>query len=377
MMTSKERITTALRNGIPDRVPVTMGLSEMVPVRYFGDDYIEFFWKNKTPVWRARVETEYDRFGSDSFIHLVEDSSPSDPTRETVNVHETRDTVTYTDVIHTAKGDLSADYYIGRKSPISSLTRFVKDIDQDYEKILELLKNPGSKNLDEMREAYEEIGDRAHVGFWLPTPIDWWGGLRGTQTMIMDLLDYSEVIGKLFHAYTEYAVALLDHVLKNTVMDSVCMGGSSTSASVISPDLHRSHNLAFGKAVCNKVHEFDIPVQYHMCGKSRQMLPITSEMGVDAFDALECAPTGDVDLAEVKRTFGERIALRGNVNSITVMLNGGPEDVRKAVADCMDAAKADGGYILGVGDQTPYDTPEDNFYAYVEAGRELGAYSRR
>ncbi|NOY75937.1 MAG: hypothetical protein GXP32_09150 [Kiritimatiellaeota bacterium] len=55
-MKSKERITTAIRHGVPDRVPVTLGLSESVPVRYFTDDHIEFFWKSDFPLWRARVE---------------------------------------------------------------------------------------------------------------------------------------------------------------------------------------------------------------------------------------------------------------------------------------------------------------------------------
>ncbi|MBI4025258.1 MAG: hypothetical protein HY360_09785 [Verrucomicrobia bacterium] len=64
-MTPKERITVALRGGRPDRVPVTLGLSEMVPVRYCTDDYVRFHWVEKIPLWKARVEIEHDRFGAD------------------------------------------------------------------------------------------------------------------------------------------------------------------------------------------------------------------------------------------------------------------------------------------------------------------------
>ena len=373
-MTSKERITCAMRNKVPDTVPVTMGLSEMVPIRYFGGDYIDFFFKSKIPMWRARVETEFDRFNSDSFLHLAEGISPHDPPEETRNLKETPEKVTFTKIIHTSAGDLSADFLVGKNTPFCFLERFVKNPEEDYEKVLELLKHPDSKNLDGIIEAYEEIGDRAHTGFWLPMPIDWWDRMRGTQTMIMDMFDYPEIISKLFQAYEEFAVALTEHVLENTPLDSVCLGGSSTSMSVISPDMHRTHSLPFGKAICDKAHEFDIPVQYHMCGKSRQALPITAEMGIDAFDALESPTTGNVDLAEVKQTFGKDIALRGNVNSITIMLEGSPEDVRQDVKRCMDAAKENGGFILGVGDQTPYHTPEENLYAFVEAGREYGKY---
>lgn len=373
-MTSKERITVALRNGTPDQVPVTLGLSEMVPVRYFGNNYIRFFWEEKIPLWKARVETEFDRFGADGFLHLGEGRAPDDPPRHVRDIQETADEVRYTNVIHTRKGDLSAELFIGRRSPISMLSWYVKNPEADYEKVMELLQHPDSKDLGEMKRAYAEIGDRAHAGFWIPTPIDWWSSLRGTQAMVMDLMDCPDLIKKLFQAYQEYAVALTDYVLKNTPVDSLGLGGSNTSMSVLSPALHREYSLAFGQAICAVAHRHHRSVQYHMCGKSRQALPITAEMGVDGFDALESPPTGNVDLAEVKRTFGGRISLRGNVNSITVMLQDQPADVERDVLRCMESAKAGGGYILGVGDQTPYDVPEENLHAFVAAGRKYGKY---
>jgi len=39
----------------------------MVPVRYATDDYVEFFWRRKLPLWRARVGTEHDRFGAGAY----------------------------------------------------------------------------------------------------------------------------------------------------------------------------------------------------------------------------------------------------------------------------------------------------------------------
>lgn len=373
-MTSKERITIAMKGGIPDRVPITMGLSEMVPVNYFGGDYIEFFIKNPVPLWKARVETEFDRFHSDSFLHLAPEPSPHDPEVTRTVIRETADEIYYSLTYHTAAGDLAAEYHISRNSPPAAVTPFVRDPEADLPKVMELLKHPDTQDLSEIKTAYAAIGGRAHAGFWLSTPIDWWGSLRGTENAVMDLMLLPERMADLFSAYTEYSVCLVNHVLAGTPLDSVGLGGSTTSMSVISPDLHRRFSLGFGKAVCAAAHKFKIPVQYHMCGKSRQALPITAEMGVDGFDALECPPTGNVDLAEVKRTFGGAMSLRGNVNSIQVMLNGTPKDVENAVKACMDAAKAGGGYILGVGDQTPKDTPEENLHAFVEAGLKYGKY---
>jgi hypothetical protein len=374
VMTSKERITTAMKCGKPDRVPVTIGLSEIIPVRYYGNDYIQFFIKDKFPLWKARVEVEHDKFGGDAFLHLFPGPSPHDPEKTRTIIKESCEEIHYRDTYHTRKGDLSAEFFIGRNSPVSSITHFIADPEADFPKITELLKHPDSCDLEEINTAYKEIGDRAHVGLWLSTPIDWWSSLRGTQNMIMDLMLLPEFMSDVFKVYAEYMTVFTEYTLKNTVFDSVGLGGSTTSMSVISPDLHRRFSLDFGKAICKTSHRFGIPVQYHMCGKSREALPITAEMGVDGFDALECPPTGNANLAEVKKTFGKTISLRGNVNSIHVMGNGSTADVENAVKDCMEAAKTDGGYILGVGDQTPAQTPEENLFAFVEAGRKYGKY---
>ncbi len=373
-MTPKERITVALKCGKPDCVPVTLGLSEIIPVKYYGNDYILFFIKDKIPLWKARVELEHDKFGADAFLHLAPGESPHDPEKIRKVISESPDEIHYSETYRTRHGDLTAEYLIGRKSPVSSITHFVKNPQEDFPKVAELLNNPDTRELDAVKSAYREIGNRAHVGLWISTPIDWWGAMRGIQDMIMDLMLLPELMSDIFKVYTEYMTALVEYSLKNATFDSVGIGGSCTSMSVISPDLHRAFSLDFGKAICKTAHACGTPVQYHMCGKSREALPITSEMGVDGFDALECPPTGNVDLAEVKKMFGKTISLRGNINSIHVMGNGTPNDVKDAVKNCLTAAKANGGYILGVGDQTPAQTPEENLFALVEAGRKFGKY---
>ena len=89
---------------------------------------------------------------------------------------------------------------------------------------------------------------------------------------------------------------------------------------------------------------------------------------------LESPPTGDVDLGEVKRLYGDRISLHGNINTVTTLWQGKPEDVEHEVLRCMNDAKEGGGFILGTGDQTAYHTPDENLFAMVDAAREYGGY---
>ena len=52
---------------------------------------------------------------------------------------------------------------------------------------------------------------------------------------------------------------------------------------------------------------------------------------------LEIAPMGDCDLAEIKLSFGRRLALMGNIHTTAVMLMGTPEDVEREAKKCMCA----------------------------------------
>ena len=67
-MNAKQRTITALNNGLPDCVPVTLGLSEMVPVRKSGLSCINYFWDEKRDLVRDRCDVEKS-FGADVFLH--------------------------------------------------------------------------------------------------------------------------------------------------------------------------------------------------------------------------------------------------------------------------------------------------------------------
>ena len=83
---------------------------------------------------------------------------------------------------------------------------------------------------------------------------------------------------------------------------------------------------------------------------------------------------GDCDLAEVKQTFGSKIALMGNLHTTDVMLRGTPEDVERAAKWCIDVAAEGGGYVLSTGDQCGRDTPDENIRVLIDVARSYGKY---
>ena len=83
---------------------------------------------------------------------------------------------------------------------------------------------------------------------------------------------------------------------------------------------------------------------------------------------------GDGDLGELKRLYGDKIVLKGNLSTTGVMLNGTPDEVTAAARHCIEAAAEGGRFILSTGDQLGRDTPEENMRAMLEAARTYGQY---
>ncbi len=101
---------------------------------------------------------------------------------------------------------------------------------------------------------------------------------------------------------------------------------------------------------------------------------VAAETDVTSMEPLEEPPTGNVDLAEAKRRVGDKLCIKGNINTTEFMLDATPEQVREKCKWAIDAAGTGGGFILSTGDQCGRDTPDENLFAMVEVAKTYGKY---
>jgi uroporphyrinogen decarboxylase len=112
-------------------------------------------------------------------------------------------------------------------------------------------------------------------------------------------------------------------------------------------------------------------IVFFQTGRIRAVVPdlvACQPHGIQHFDVL-----GDCDLAEIKRSFGKDICVIGNVSPV-VLARGSVEEARAEARRCLDAAKADGAYIMSTSDEVPVDAKIENMKAMVEVGAAEGRY---
>ena len=195
----------------------------------------------------------------------------------------------------------------------------------------------------------------------------------GVEALTYAWMDHPELLERIRERQHRRYVRMAEMVCR-AKPDFILTGGSG-SLTLQSPELFRLYSLPTLKEICRVAAAAGVPTMVHSCGREYELVKICAEeTELDCINPLEIPPMGDCDLAEVKRDFGGRIALMGNLHTTDVMLNGSRDDVLGASRACIEAAKGDGGFILSTGDQCGRDTPDENLRAMVEACERWGRY---
>jgi uroporphyrinogen decarboxylase len=260
--------------------------------------------------------------------------------------------------------------------PPTKTRKMIKNIEEDFAKIRYLYSDIVSYDASHVPEYRSLCGDDGifcmDVGY--PGMHAWNEYFDGNlQSAIYAYYDHPEIFEEWAALMDKDAVQRAEIMLEEKP-DVLLLGGSGT-LTLSSPELVRKFSLPTIKKLCHMAKQAGVLTMLHSCGKSMAFLEmLVNETELCCINPLEEAPMGDVNLAEVKKLYGDRICLMGNLPTTTVMLKGSIEDVELAAKKAIDDAGAGGGFLLSTGDQCGRDTPEANIFKLVEVARTYGKY---
>ncbi len=382
-MTSKERLMTAFRRGVADHVPVCPDISVMVPAKLTSKPFYDLFldgrehngWTSAT-YSEAYVEA-VKYFGIDGWYIYggLKELRPPDSPEFVDHVVDVPEGKLVKRVCETVKGVLTEEeIYFGDEPPWRS-QKPIKNLREDFER-MKLWMGLGPWKWEREFRDRNRIGDfGVYVGM-IPVFQDWWVHYRngGFEQCIQDFVDEAAFMDEVHEFWMEWALAYVGAMAK-AVPDEIMLGGSSASLSISSPTMFRKYELPFIKGASKICKDAGVVSHLHICGRSWNLVQIVAEeTDVDVMEPMEEPPGGDVDLAEAKRRVGNKLSIKGNINTFDFMLNATPDQVEDKCKRCIDAAAADGGYVLSTGDQCGRDTPHANLFKMVEVAKSYGRY---
>lgn len=376
-LTSRERMLVAMTNGIPDRVPVAPDISNMVPCRLTGKPFWEVYYFNNPSLWQAYLEA-VKHFGFDGwFIYGdMQFQWPGNRQREVEDIQKLTDrwTIRYRGRIDDYNYNTEITYPIA--DPPTTTEKIIKHLESEWDLIEKIMAPPVSYNPDLLHQQRRAVGELAAFGVSLGYPgFQSWFGLfaGGIESLSYAYHDRPDLILKLRELNEQQILTQMEMILTERP-DFILLGGSGT-ITLQSPRLARILSLPTIQKLTAMARDAGVPTMLHSCGKERALIRwCAEETALNCINPLEISPMGDCDLAEVKQSFGNRIALMGNLHTTQTMLLGSVRDVRHASLKAILEGGIGGGFILSTGDQCGRDTPDANIRAMLETAEEFGNY---
>ncbi len=371
----RERLLAVMRGEIPDCVPASPDISNMIPARMTGKPFWDIYVYKDPPLWKAYIDAAryfdidagFELYGFGDFIG---DEKPRE--RRIVDRRADGSFVTQEYDPETGAWGKYAQLHTEGMPPsdlIKPETLGLPAVPVTWEPVTGVREWP--KGLDLWKLAKRELGDQGVIG--MPS---------GMSTLLLndpdDIYEYHDNPAK-FHRCREEMITRVDRYMEmiaglDDKPDFLFCGASGTLIWQ-SPKIFRELALPVLKHATEMACDLGIPTHIHSCGPERLLVKMAvEETRLSIIDPLEIAPMGDCELAELKRLYGSKIVLKGNLHTTDVILNGTVGDVIRASKRCIDDAAAGGGFILSTGDQTPRDTPYENIFAMVETARTYGRY---
>lgn len=199
-------------------------------------------------------------------------------------------------------------------------------------------------------------------------------GLRGMDTMLMDLMTGNEVSAAILDWFTERSIRRAR--LSASIGCDLIVGGDDIGMQdrmLMSPDLWRKEIKPRAARYYNAAKEAnpDIRISYHSDGFIEPVIDDLIEIGIDLLNPVQ---PESMDQERIKRTYGDRLCLERCIGTQTVLPFGSPEEIERQVRWTIDVLGAGGGLILGPTHTLEPDVPWENFVAFYRAVIEHGGY---
>lgn len=208
-------------------------------------------------------------------------------------------------------------------------------------------------------------GDRFYIQANIDTgPFSLAAVLRGTETFLLDLAIAEErELRDLLEFCTDVVIAYGKAMIA-TGVHGIQFGDAT--ASLVSPSDFERFVLPYERRVLTALGGTGCDLWVHICGKTDHVLPLMRDLPFQGFEV-----DAKVDLNDARRLLGDRIALKGNLDT-TFLLQRSAEEVRRESLRILRDGPA-AGVVFSPGCGVPRRTPLANLRAMVQAADDHAA----
>jgi uroporphyrinogen decarboxylase len=250
---------------------------------------------------------------------------------------------------------------------VDGIIKSIEDLENfEFPRIDQLNFDILEETLSRAKEEYP-VMVFSHAAVTLPFEIR-----GGIDKLVYDIFREPTFARKLIEKAFKYQIDLIKKFIEYGV-DIIVEGDdlADSKGPLFSPKILREFFFPYLKKIIEECKSNDVIVMKHTDGNVYPILDELVNFGIDGLHPME---PGVMDIGKVKKTYGERIFLRGNVDCIHILPYGTEDEVRADVRRCIDAGAKGGGFILSDSNSLHSNVKTENIKIMVDEARRYGKY---
>ncbi|PWH17530.1 MAG: hypothetical protein DDG58_07890 [Ardenticatenia bacterium] len=201
----------------------------------------------------------------------------------------------------------------------------------------------------------------------------WAAELCRLDDFLAFMIEQPRLVHEVLDMVNEFAIALARRAVRAGA--EVIMLGDDIAyrtAPMISPQMYNEFIRPRLARIVQAIHDEGAFVVKHSDGNLWPILDMIISTGIDAINPLE--PVAEMDIGEVKRRYGDRVCLIGNIDCGDLLSYGTPDQVRRMVRETIRTAGVGGGYIVSSSNTIHSAVKPENYCAMIEETHRVGTY---
>ena len=200
--------------------------------------------------------------------------------------------------------------------------------------------------------------------------------LSGLDLFVKAIYLRPGAIRRILQEVTEYAIELGKAFIEAGV-DLVWIPDDlgTVDGPFLSPNVFRHFIFPYLRELVDSFKKRSVRVLLHCDGQIMPLIDDLIEIGLDGLHPIE--RKAGMNLAEMKATYGDKLALVGNVDATDLLPRGKEEDIERQVLECLKTAASGGGYILASDHSIHEGVPSESAKTMFRLAKKYGEYPIR
>lgn len=197
--------------------------------------------------------------------------------------------------------------------------------------------------------------------------------LMGFEGFSYALYDNPDLVTAIMDKIGSAVLSMFEYMAQSDSVDAIWYSDDIAYIGnlMLSPQVLRQCFFPWLKKIGQLSKDNGKPLIYHSDGILFDVMEDIISAGVNAIHPVE--PKA-MDIVEVKKRFGDRLCLIGNLDVGDVLSLGTPEDVKRIVRYNAEHVGHNGGYCIGSGNSVPEYVKFDNYLTLLETAAQINGF---